>query len=33
MQTGAEVLILGDWIISGSYAEWDGENLNFIKIT
>ena len=32
MKTGAEVLILGDWIINGSYAEWDGKNLNFIKI-
>jgi UDP-2,3-diacylglucosamine hydrolase len=28
----AEVVILGDWISMGSYAEWDGETLSFIKI-
>jgi UDP-2,3-diacylglucosamine hydrolase len=32
MKTGAEVIILGDWIVKGSYAEWDGKSLNFIKI-
>jgi len=28
----AEVVILGDWINKGSYAEWDGSALLFKKI-
>ena len=32
IKTGGEVIILGDWIIKGSYAEWDGRNLNLIRI-
>ncbi len=28
-----EIVFLGDWIKNGSYAEWDGENLLFKKLT
>ena len=27
MKEGAEVIFLGDWITSSSYAEWDGNNI------
>jgi UDP-2,3-diacylglucosamine hydrolase len=26
---GPEIIILGDWIHNGNYAEWDGINLTF----
>jgi UDP-2,3-diacylglucosamine hydrolase len=29
LQTGAEIVFLGDWIKNGSYAEWDGKILTF----
>jgi UDP-2,3-diacylglucosamine hydrolase len=29
LQTGAEIVFLGDWIKNGSYAEWDGNMLTF----
>ncbi len=29
LSQGTEVLILGDWIHSGNYAEWDGNSLTF----
>jgi UDP-2,3-diacylglucosamine hydrolase len=32
-QSGAEVVILGDWIKTGSYAEWDGTTLSFKTLT
>jgi UDP-2,3-diacylglucosamine hydrolase len=32
MKEGAEIVFLGDWIKSGSYAEWNGTNLSFIHI-
>jgi UDP-2,3-diacylglucosamine hydrolase len=33
LQTGAEIVFLGDWIKNGSYAEWDGNLLTFKKLT
>jgi UDP-2,3-diacylglucosamine hydrolase len=32
LKEGAEVVFLGDWIKTGSYAEWDGEKLNLRMI-
>lgn len=29
MDTGVEIVFLGDWIRNSSYAEWDGSNLSF----
>jgi UDP-2,3-diacylglucosamine hydrolase len=29
LQQGSEIVLLGDWIKNGSYAEWNGEALNF----
>jgi UDP-2,3-diacylglucosamine hydrolase len=33
LQTGAEIIFLGDWIKNGSYAEWDGNMLTFKTLT
>lgn len=30
---GAEIVFLGDWIMNGSYAVWDGNSLVFQKLT
>jgi UDP-2,3-diacylglucosamine hydrolase len=30
---GAEIVFLGDWINSGSYAVWDGSSLGFITLS
>ncbi len=32
MQNGAEIIFLGDWIRNGSYAVWDSNTLNFIRL-
>jgi UDP-2,3-diacylglucosamine hydrolase len=32
LQSGAEIIFLGDWIKSGSFAEWDGSTLAFKTI-
>ena len=32
LKEGPEVLFLGDWIHSGNFAEWDGNNLTFRKL-
>lgn len=32
LKSGTEIVFLGDWINNGSYAVWDGNNLNFIKL-
>lgn len=32
LKEGSEIVFLGDWIKSGSYAEWDGTRLSFIRI-
>jgi UDP-2,3-diacylglucosamine hydrolase len=29
LSNGTEIVFLGDWIKSGSYADWDGNSLNF----
>jgi UDP-2,3-diacylglucosamine hydrolase len=29
LKSGTEIVFLGDWIKSGSYASWDGSSLNF----
>lgn len=31
LNEGPRIVFLGDWIRSGSYAEWDGNDLNFHK--
>jgi len=28
----SEIIFLGDWITTGNYADWDGQQLNFRKI-
>ncbi len=33
LQTGTEIVFLGDWIKNGSYAEWDGNMLTFKTLT
>jgi UDP-2,3-diacylglucosamine hydrolase len=33
LEKDVEIVFLGDWIKSGSYAEWDGNNLSFNTIT
>lgn len=33
MQQEAEIVFLGDWVKNGSYAEWDGNNLSFKKLS
>ncbi len=32
LKEGPEIIFLGDWIKSGSYAEWDGSRLIFRKV-
>ena len=32
LREGPEIIFLGDWIKSGSYAEWDGSRLIFRKV-
>jgi UDP-2,3-diacylglucosamine hydrolase len=32
IKEGAEVIFLGDWIKSGSYAVWDGNSLGFMEV-
>ncbi len=29
---GAEVIFLGDWVMDGSYAVWDGNDLGFFRV-
>ena len=31
MKNAAEIIFLGDWIMNGSYAVWDGSVLDFLK--
>ena len=33
LQPDTEIVFLGDWIKSGSFAEWNGESLAFRKLT
>ena len=33
LSEGPEIIFLGDWIKNGSYAEWDGNNLDFRMLT
>jgi UDP-2,3-diacylglucosamine hydrolase len=32
MTNGKEIIFLGDWIRNGSYAVWNGKDLDFIKL-
>jgi UDP-2,3-diacylglucosamine hydrolase len=32
LKSKTEIVFLGDWINNGSYALWDGNNLEFVKI-
>jgi UDP-2,3-diacylglucosamine hydrolase len=32
LKEGAEIVFLGDWLKSGNFAEWDGNNLTFNKL-
>lgn len=32
LKEGADLIFLGDWIKSGSYAVWDGDSLNFREV-
>ena len=32
LNNGVEIIFLGDWIMNGSYAVWDGINLDFLSI-
>ncbi len=33
LNNSAEIIFLGDWIMNGSYAVWDGNTLDFLKFT
>jgi hypothetical protein len=32
LKEGAEIVFLGDWLKSGNFAEWNGNNLTFNKL-
>jgi UDP-2,3-diacylglucosamine hydrolase len=33
LNNGVEIIFLGDWIMNGSYAVWDGINLDFLAFS